>query len=128
MIGWVFRLFTAGSSLPWIIGGVMLAITTGYTWLKIHDYNIWEQATLAFNQAQEQLTQQKQEEFVQKTEVINDNAARIRETIARREDQMNERSSGIEKQAITEHKGTEQASKYLKNIIYQLDQNYGAKK
>ena len=128
MIGWVFRLFTAGSSLPWIIGGVMLAITTGYTWLKIHDYNIWEQATLAFNQAQEQLTQQKQEEFVQKTEVINDNAARIRETIARREDQMNEISSGIEKQAITEHKGTEQASKYLKNIIYQLDQNYGVKK
>ena len=128
MIGWVFRLFTAGSSLPWIIGGVMLAITTGYTWLKIHEYNIWEQATLAFNQAQEQLTQQKQEEFVQKTEVINDNAARIRETIARREDQMNEISSGIEKQAITEHKGTEQASKYLKNIIYQLDQNYGAKK
>ena len=128
MIGWVFRLFTAGSSLPWIIGGVMLAITTGYTWLKIHDYNIWEEATLAFNQAQEQLTQQKQEEFVQKTEVINDNAARIRETIARREDQMNEISSGIEKQAITEHKGTEQASKYLKNIIYQLDQNYGVKK
>ena len=128
MIGWVFRLFTAGSSLPWIIGGVMLAITTGYTWLKIHDYNIWEEATLAFNQAQEQLTQQKQEEFVQKTEVINDNAARIRETIARREDQMNEISSGIEKQAITEHKGIEQASKYLKNIIYQLDQNYGAKK
>ena len=128
MIGWVFRLFTAGSSLPWIIGGVMLAITTGYTWLKIHEYNIWEEATLAFNQAQEQLTQQKQEEFVQKTEVINDNAARIRETIARREDQMNEISSGIEKQAITEHKGTEQASKYLKNIIYQLDQNYGAKK
>ena len=74
------------------------------------------------------MTQQKQEEFVQKTEVINDNAARIRETIARREDQMNEISSGIEKQAITEHKGTEQASKYLKNIIYQLDQNYGAKK
>jgi hypothetical protein len=128
MIGWAFRLFTAGSSLPWIIGGVMLAVTTGYAWLKIHDYNIWEQATLAFNQAQEQLTQQKQEEFVQKTEVINDNAARIRETIARREDQMNEISSGIEKQAITEHKGTEQASKYLKNIIYQLDQNYGAKK
>jgi hypothetical protein len=128
MIGWALRLFTAGSSLPWIIGGVMLAVTTGYAWLKIHDYNIWEQATLAFNQAQEQLTQQKQEEFVQKTEVINDNAARIRETIARREDQMNEISSGIEKQAITEHKGTEQASKYLKNIIYQLDQNYGAKK
>jgi len=128
MIGWAFRLFTAGSSLPWIIGGVMLAVTTGYAWLKIHDYNIWEQATLAFNQAQEQLTQQKQEEFVQKTEVINDNAARIRETIARREDQMNEISTGIEKQAITEHKGTEQASKYLKNIIYQLDQNYGAKK
>jgi hypothetical protein len=128
MIGWAFRLFTAGSSLPWIIGGVMLAVTSGYAWLKIHDYNIWEQATLAFNQAQEQLTQQKQEEFVQKTEVINDNAARIRETIARREDQMNEISSGIEKQAITEHKGTEQASKYLKNIIYQLDQNYGAKK
>jgi|APGre2960657468_1045069.scaffolds.fasta_scaffold290588_2 hypothetical protein len=128
MIGWAFRLFTAGSSLPWIIGGVMLAVTTGYAWLKIHEYNIWEQATLAFNQAQEQLTQQKQEEFVQKTEVINDNAARIRETIARREDQMNEISSGIEKQAITEHKGTEQASKYLKNIIYQLDQNYGAKK
>jgi len=128
MIGWAFRLFTAGSSLPWIIGGVMLAVTTGYAWLKIHEYNIWGQATLAFNQAQEQLTQQKQEEFVQKTEVINDNAARIRETIARREDQMNEISSGIEKQAITEHKGTEQASKYLKNIIYQLDQNYGAKK
>jgi hypothetical protein len=121
-------LFAAGSSLPWIIGGVMLAVASGYAWLKIHDYNIWEEATLAFNQAQEQLTQQKKEEFVEKTEVINDNAARIRETIARREEQMNDISNSIEKQAITEHKGTEPASKYLKNIIYQLDQNYGVKK
>jgi len=128
MMGWILRLFAGGSSLPWIIGGIMLAVTAGFTWLKIHDYNVWEQATSAFNQAQEQLTQQKQEEFAQKTETINDNADRIREAIAKHEQDMNDVSNNIEKQAITEHKGTEQASKYLKNIIYQLDKNYGAKK
>lgn len=127
-MGFILRLFVGGSSLPWIIGGIMLLLASGFTWLKIHDYNVWEEATNAFNQAQEQLTQKKQEEFVQKTEVINDNAARIREAIDKHEQDMNDISNGIEKQAITEHKGTEQASKYLKNIIYQLDQNYGAKK
>ena len=127
-MGFILRLFVGGSSLPWIIGGIMLLLASGFTWLKIHDYNVWEEATNAFNQAQEQLTQKKQEEFVQKTEVINDNAARIREAIAKHEQDMIDISNGIEKQAITEHKGTEQASKYLKNIIYQLDQNYGSKK
>jgi len=128
MIGLIFRLFTAGSSLPWIIGGIVALIATFFTWLALHDNAVWNRATEAFNQMQQQLVEQKKEEFVEKTEIINDNAARIRETIARREEQMNDISSGIEKQAITEHKGTEQASKYLKNIIYQLDQNYGEKK
>ena len=128
MIGWIFRLFTAGSSLPWIIGGIVALTATFFTWLALHDNEVWNRATEAFNKMQQELVQKKEEEFVQKTEVINDNAARIRETIARREEQMNDISSGIEKQAITEHKGTEQASKYLKNIIYQLDQNYGVKK
>ena len=128
MIGLIFRLFTASSSLPWIIGGIVALIATFFTWLALHDNAVWNRATEAFNQMQQQLVEQKKEEFVEKTEIINDNAARIRETIARREEQMNDISSGIEKQAITEHKGTEQASKYLKNIIYQLDQNYGEKK
>jgi len=128
MIGLIFRLFTAGSSLPWIIGGIVALIATFFTWLALHDNAVWNRATEAFNQMQQQLVEQKKEEFVEKTEIINDNAARIRETIARREEQMNDISSGIEKQAITEHKGTEQASKYLKNIIYQLNQNYGEKK
>ena len=128
MIGWIFRLFTAGSSLPWMIGGVVALISAFFIWLAIHDNEVWNRATEAFNKMQQELVQKKEEEFVEKTEIINDNAARIRETIARREEQMNDISSGIEKQAITEHKGTEQASKYLKNIIYQLDQNYGVKK
>lgn len=128
MIGWIFRLFTMGSSLPWMIGGVVALISAFFIWLAIHDNEVWNRATEAFNKMQQELVQKKEEEFVEKTEIINDNAARIRETIARREEQMNDISSGIEKQAITEHKGTEQASKYLKNIIYQLDQNYGEKK
>jgi uncharacterized protein YozE (UPF0346 family) len=99
-----------------------------YGWLYMHDKSVTEAATNAYNTMQQQIYQKKQEEFVQKTEVINDNAARIREAIAKHEQDMNDISNGIEKQAITEHKGTEQASKYLKNIIYQLDQNYGAKK
>jgi len=117
-----------GSRISTIITLVVLGSAAFFGWLKIHDYNIWEEATLVFNQAQEQLTKQKQEEFVQKTEVINDNASRIREAIAKHEQDMNDVSNGIEKQAITEYKGTEQSSKYLKNIIYQLDQNYGVKK
>ena len=128
MIGWIFRLFTMGSSLPWMIGGVVALISAFFIWLAIHDNEVWNRATEAFNKMQQELVHKKEEEFVEKTEIINDNAARIRETIARREEQMNDISSGIEKQAITEHKGTEQASKYLKNIIYQLDQNYGEKK
>jgi len=117
-----------GSKVGMIISALVIGSIAFFSWLAVHDNEVWNRATEVFNKMQEELVQKKEEEFVEKTEVINDNAARIRETIARRDEQMIEISSGIEKQAITEHKGTEQASKYLKNIIYQLDQNYGEKK
>jgi len=127
-MGFILRLFVGGSSLPWIIGGIMLLLASGFTWLKIHDYNVWEEATTAFNQAQEQLTQKKQEEFQQQTNTINENANKIREQAAKRELQLLENNAAIEKQAYTEVKSDIPSSPYLKSIVKQLQSTYGVKK
>ena len=132
MIGFVFRLFSGAGSLPWIIGGIMLVITSGFAWLKIHDYNVWEEATAAFNKAQEELVQKKQEEFTEKTEVINDNAIRIKRALERQQEIADQNNAEIEKKAKEETKTSnpvsDDAAPYLKSIVKQLDSLYGEKK
>jgi hypothetical protein len=128
-MGFLLRLFVGGSSLPWIIGGIMLLLASGFTWLKIHDYNVWEQATNAFNAAQEQLFQQKQEEFNQQTLVINDNGDKIKQEAFQKEQDIIQTNNTIQQKAVDlAPDETRQSSIYLKNIMKQLQDTYGVKK
>ena len=126
MIRLVLGLFTSGSSLPWMIGGIVAAAATFFGWLAFHDNRVWNEATEVFNKKQEVIIQQKQEEFRQKTSEIDENAARIRSIIAESEKQNSSVVEDIAKNA--EGKGTGQTSPYLKSIVKQLDRAYGEKK
>ena len=128
-MGFLLRLLVGGSSLPWIIGGVLLVSASAFTWLKIHDYNVWEQATNVFNAAQEQLFQQKQEEFNQQTLVINDNGDKIKQEAFQKEQDLIQTNNTIQQKAVDlAPDETRQSSIYLKNIMKQLQDTYGVKK
>jgi len=125
MIKLLFRLAFSGG-LPSVIAFVMFASAAGFTWLKVHDYNIKEAVIQQFNQQQEQLVEQKEQQFKQQTDVINDNASRIRDEIAKSQQQEQAKIETIEKQASTEVKKDIDSSPYLKSIIKQLSQLYGS--
>jgi len=126
MIRLVLGLFTGGSSLPWIIGGIVALVVAFGGWLAYHDHEIWNKAMDSFNQKQEALVEQKKEEFQKKTTEIDANAARIRQAIAESQQQTHETVTNIMKNA--EGKGSEPASPYLKSIVKQLNAAYGEKK
>jgi hypothetical protein len=58
--------FFLNSRIGQIIGLLILVSGTFFTWLAIHDSNLWNEATEKFNVMQQQVLQQKQEEFQQK--------------------------------------------------------------
>lgn len=100
-----------------------------YGWLYMHDKSITETATNAFNAAQEQLFQQKQEEFNQQTLVINDNGDKIKQEAFQKEQDLIQTNNTIQQKAVDlAPDETRQSSIYLKNIMKQLQDTYGVKK
>jgi DNA-binding protein H-NS len=131
--------FFLNSRIGQIIGIVILLSGSFFTWLAIHDHNLWNEATQKFNTMQQQVFQQKQEEFKQQTEVINDNAARIRAIINNKNNETQTALESIEKKAAEEVKPqtppkkddkpvSDDAAPYIKSIVKQLDAAYGEKK
>jgi len=119
-----------GSKIGLIVTAVVLGIGAFFTWLAVHDSNVWKKATEAFNTSQNELVQKREEEFKQQSNTINDNAQRIRDEIAKQLAESNQAAAKIEEQAATDskNKGGEQASDYLKSVVQQLDKSYGQKK
>jgi len=117
-----------GSRIGMAISAIVIFAGVFFSWLAIHDHNLWNEATDAFNGMQQQILQKKQEEFEQQSAVIDDNAAKLKEEAAKRELKLLETSNDIEKNVVAESKGSDQASKYIKGIVKQLDLNYGVKK
>lgn len=126
MIRFIASLFFGGSSIPWIIGGVVAAGVAFFGWLSYHDHEVWSKATAEFNAKQDAIIQQQKEDFDKKTAEIQDNAARIRAVIADSQKQNHDTLAGIMKNA--EGKGSAPASPYLKSIVKQLNESYGEKK
>jgi vacuolar-type H+-ATPase subunit H len=131
-----FLSFFMGNRIGQIIGIVVLLSGSFFTWLAIHDHNLWNEATDKFNMMQQELFNKKEEEFKQKTGEINSNADRIREIIAQQEATAKKQLEEIEKKADEETKPktpaatpvSDDASPYLKSIVKQLDAVYGEKK
>lgn len=131
-----FLSFFMGNRIGQIIGIVVLLSGSFFTWLAVHDHNLWNEATDKFNMMQQELFNKKEEEFKQKTGEINSNADRIREIIAQQEADAKKQLEEIEKKADEESKPktpttapvSDDAAPYLKSIVKQLDQVYGEKK
>ena len=131
-----FLSFFMGNRIGQIIGIVVLLSGSFFTWLAIHDHNLWNEATEKFNMMQQELFNKKEEEFKQKTDEISSNADRIRAVIAEREAEAKRQLEDIERKATEDTKPTtpevkpvsDDASPYLKSIVKQLDQVYGEKK
>lgn len=114
------------------ISAVVILSGVFFSWLAIHDHNLWNEATDVFNGMQQQLLQKKQEEFQQKTEVINQNATQIQADMAAQQAAAKKQLEDIEKQAAAETKTekpiSDDAAPYLKSIVKQLQVIYGEKK
>ena len=126
MIRLLFSIFFSGSSLPWIIGAVLAAVGGFYGWLAFHDNEVWNKATAAFNQMQQEVYQKKEEEFKQQTETIDQNAGDINKAMAERNQETLDQLKTIEQKAMTEsNPDKKEASPYLKSIVKELNLQYG---
>lgn len=128
--------FFLNNRIGQFIGAAIVLSGIFFSWLAVHDHNLWNEATDKFNTMQQELLGQKQEEFKQKTEIITDNATRIKAILAEREAEAKKQLEEIEKKADEETKPktptstpvSDDASPYLKSIVKQLDVTYGEKK
>jgi uncharacterized protein HemX len=121
-----------GSRIGMAISAVVILSGVFFSWLAIHDHNLWNEATGVFNKMQDELLQKKQEEFQQKTDVINQNATQIQADMAAQQAAAKKQLEDIEKQAAAETKTekpvSDDAAPYLKSIVKQLQVTYGDKK
>lgn len=128
--------FFLNNRIGQFIGIAILLSSAFFSWLAVHDHNLWNEATEKFNMMQQELFNKKEEEFKQKTDEISSNADRIRAVIAEREAEAKRQLEDIERKATEDTKPTtpevkpvsDDASPYLKSIVKQLDQVYGEKK
>ena len=121
-----------GSRIGMAISAIVIFTGVFFSWLAIHDHNLWNEATDAFNGMQQQLLQKKQEEFQQQTTIIDANADKLKQDAAEKQDAAKKQLEEIEKQAIADTKTdkpvSDDAAPYLKSIVKQLDATYGEKK
>jgi len=121
-----------GSRIGMAISAIVIFSGVFFSWLAIHDHNLWNEATGVFNKMQEEVLQKKQEEFQQQTNVIDTNADKLKEEAAIHEAAAKKQLEEIERQAADETKTdkpvTDDAVPYLKSIVKQLDATYGEKK
>lgn len=100
-----------------------------YGWLYMHDKSVTEVATNAYNTMQQQIYQKKQEEFVQKTQTITNDALNIASDVNHQKQDATNELKAIEKKAINDAEDEKRPSSvYLKSIVKQLNEKYGVRK
>jgi hypothetical protein len=100
-----------------------------YGWLYMHDKSITDAALNAYNTVQQQIYQKKEEEFVQKTETISNDAVAIASDVNKQNDSIQSNLDAIQKKAVDDAPDEKRpSSAYLKSVIEQLNKTYGAKK
>ena len=115
--------------LPAMIAGVMLAISTFFGWLWVHDHNIREEAVKEFNLAQEKLLAEKEAEFAKQKQELLDQATKLRQDATAKQQQIETMNSEIEILIKTKVQGAEdKAHEYFKEVVKQLQRKYGENK
>ena len=100
-----------------------------YGWLYMHDKSVTEAATNAYNTMQQQIYQKKQEEFVQTTQTITNDALNIASDVNHQKQDVTNELKAIEKKAINDAEDEKRPSSvYLKSIVKQLNEKYGVRK
>jgi len=100
-----------------------------YGWLYMHDKSVSDAAVSAFNTMQQQIYQKKEDEFVQKTVAITNDAVSIATDVNQQNQSVQTNLDAIQKKAIDDAPDEKRpSSTYLKSIIKQLNETYGAKK
>lgn len=123
MIGLILNVVTGPQKLLWIAGAIAIGITSFWTWLKIHDHNIREEAILEFNMAQEKILADKKAEFERKIEEIKKEADTLRQEYKEKEDKLRQTVSDIEK-SIEAKGGNRPAPKYIREVIDKMNKSF----
>jgi TRAP-type C4-dicarboxylate transport system substrate-binding protein len=127
MIGFIFNIITGPQRLAMIVGGAMFVVASFWTWLKVHDHNVREEAIAEFNQAQQDLFNQRQAEYDKQLLALQQEAIRLREDLAKREKQVQDIVTDIER-TIEAKGGNRPAPKYLREVVDKMQKNFGEKK
>ena len=113
--------------IPMMIVGVMLAISAFYGWLLVHDHNLRNKIIAEFNQQQEQLLQEKQNEFALKLQELQKQNFILISQTKDKEIVIQTEIITIEKEIDTKDK-TSDAPLYYKQLMEKMQKNFGEKK
>jgi predicted metal-dependent hydrolase len=120
-------LITGLGRIPMMIVGVMLAISAFYGWLLVHDHDLRNEIIAEFNQKQEQLLQEKQNEFALKLEELQKQNSILVSQSKDKEIVIQTEIITIEKEIDTKDK-TSDAPLYYKQLMEKMQKNFGEKR
>jgi len=126
MFGFLFNIVGGFGKLPMIIGGVMLAVASFWTWLSVHDYNLKNQIIAEFNEAQEKLLAEKKAEFDRQVKEIQDKSDGLRKELDDKNAAIDTMVHDIETN-MTSKDGGKPAAPYLKEIVGKMQKSFGEK-
>ena len=113
--------------IPMMIIGFMAVVSAFYGWLLVHDHDLRNEIIVEFNQKQEQLLQEKQNEFALKLEELQkQNSALVSQT-KDKEIVIQTEIITIEKEIDTKDK-TSDAPLYYKQLMEKMQKNFGEKR
>jgi len=113
--------------IPMMIIGVMAIISAFFGWLMVHDHNLRNEIIAEFNQQQEQLLQEKQNEFALKLEELQKQNSALVSQSKDKEIVIQTEIITIEKEIDTKDK-TSEAPLYYKQLMEKMQKNFGEKK
>ena len=113
--------------IPMMIIGFMAVVSAFYGWLLVHDHDLRNEIIAEFNQQQEQLLQEKQNEFALKLEELQKQNSALVSQSKDKEIVIQTEIITIEKEIDTKDK-TSDAPLYYKQLMEKMQKNFGEKK
>ena len=113
--------------IPMMIIGLMAVVSAFYGWLLVHDHDLRNEIIAEFNQQQEQLLQEKQNEFALKLQELQKQNSILISQTKDKEIVIQTEIITIEKEIDTKDK-TSDAPLYYKQLMEKMQKNFGEKK
>ena len=113
--------------IPMMIIGFMAVVSAFYGWLLVHDHDLRNEIIAEFNQQQDQLLQEKQNEFALKLQELQKQNSILISQTKDKEIVIQTEIITIEKEIDTKDK-TSDAPLYYKQLMEKMQKNFGEKK